>query len=151
MATDELGAASATSSAIGAEPRDDARFGERYNASGAAALLAVEHEALGSDYQANGYTTMPQADELGRRLDLASGRLLVDIGAGCGWPGLYLAKTTGCDLISLDPVEEGVDLARTRASRDGLADRCRQIRASAQQLPLRSRTVDAVVHTDVLC
>lgn len=130
---------------------DVERFRERYATSCEAALLAAEFEALGTDYQANGYTTMAQAGEIGRDLDLGHGQRLLDIGAGCGWPGLYLAATHGCSVISLDPVLEGADVARRRAAADGIADRSQQLCASADALPLRSKSCDAIVQTDVLC
>lgn len=135
-------------------PTDDIegeRFRERYAASGAPAQLAAESEALGSDYQANGYTTRSQADELGRLLRLAPGQILLDIGAGCGWPGLYLAARHGCAAASLDPVAEGCAVARERARSDGLSARVWAVRADAVALPVRPGSVDAVVHTDLLC
>jgi SAM-dependent methyltransferase len=127
------------------------RFGERYARSGVDAIVAVEMEALGSDYQANGYTTRDQADELGRVLELDPGRVLLDIGAGCGWPGLYLAQKHRCAVISLDPVAEGVAVARTRALADGCETRAWAVQGAAEHLPIRPRSVDAVVHSDVLC
>jgi 2-polyprenyl-3-methyl-5-hydroxy-6-metoxy-1,4-benzoquinol methylase len=130
---------------------DDERFRERYSASGAAALLAVEAEAVGSDYQANGFTTITQADELGRALRLRPGQVLLDVGAGCGWPGLYLASRHGCAVISADPIAEGVRVARQRAVADGLTGRSSALCAAAEALPLRRSSVDAVVHTDLLC
>jgi len=126
-------------------------LGERYGLSGVDALVAAEMEALGSDYQANGYTTRKQADELGRVLELGPGRVVLDIGAGCGWPGLYLARKYGCTVISLDPVVEGGTVARARALTDGFETRAWAVQAVAQHLPIRPRTVDAVVHSDVLC
>lgn len=127
------------------------RFGERYALSGVDAIVAAEKEALGSDYQANGYTTRKQADELGRHLELGPGRVLLDIGAGCGWPGLYLARKHQCAVISLDPVAEGGAVAGARVLTDRLQTRAWAVRAAAQHLPIRPRSVDAVVHSDVLC
>ena len=130
---------------------DTERFRERYLVSGDAVMLAAEMETLGSDYQASGYTTRAQADELGRRLGLARGELLADIGAGCGWPGLYLAANHGCAVISLDPVIEGLRVAKSRSTADGLEERSWIVSAGADALPLRSESVDAIVQTDVLC
>ena len=130
---------------------DIARFSARYEVSGSDAFLAAEMDALGSDYQANGYTTMAQAMALGRVLDLEPGQRLVDVGAGCGWPGLHLAKTFGCHVISVDVVHEGTAASRDRAIIDGIAGRSWSIQASATSLPLRPRSVDAVVHSDVMC
>jgi sarcosine/dimethylglycine N-methyltransferase len=115
------------------------------------ALIDAELETLGSDYQANGYTTIGQAQELGRRLGLAAGDTLLDVGSGCGFPGLYLAAEHGCRLITADPVSEGAAVAITRAERDDMATRHAAIVASGTDLPFLSGSVDGVVHTDVLC
>ncbi len=127
------------------------RFRERYSVSHEEALLAAEMDTLDSDYQANGYTTRAQADEIGDVLGLAPGQVLLDLGAGCGWPGLYLAARHGCAVVSLDPVIEGVVVARHRSVADGLSARAWAIQSRADAIPLRPRSVDAVVHADVRC
>lgn len=130
---------------------DVERFKQRYAVTGDAILLAVEREALGTDYQATAYTTSEQADEIGSDLRLGPGQLLLDVGAGCGWPGLYLAKEYRCAVVSVDLALEGVHLARQRSTQDGLLRRSWAIQASADAIPLRSRSVDAIVHADVMC
>ncbi|MCP3857496.1 MAG: class I SAM-dependent methyltransferase [Actinomycetia bacterium] len=130
---------------------DNKRFVQRHAVGGQPVLLATEMEALGTDYQANGYTTPAQADEIGEDLALGPGHLLLDIGAGCGFPGLYLAKKHGCAVISLDPVAEGVRVARQRGSFDGLSELTWAIQADAESIPLMSGSVDAIVQADVLC
>ncbi len=127
------------------------RFGQRYAVSGEAAPRTVEIEALGSDYSATGYTTREQADDLGRLLDLGPGSVLLDIGAGCGWPGLYLATAFGCSVISTDPIMEGVSVALDRIGSDGLGSRALALLATGEQLPIRAGSIDAVVHADVMC
>jgi cyclopropane fatty-acyl-phospholipid synthase-like methyltransferase len=127
------------------------RFGQRYAVSGDAAPRTVELEALGSDYSATGYTTREQADDLGRLLELGPGSVLLDIGAGCGWPGLYLATTFGCSVISADPIMEGASAARDRIGSDGLGSRAVALLATGEQLPIRTGSIDAVVHADVMC
>ena len=127
------------------------RFGQRYAVSGSAASRAAELEALGSDYSATGYTTSEQADGLGRFLELGPGRVLLDIGAGCGWPGLYLATEFGCSVISVDPIMEGASAARDRIGSDGIGSRALALVATGEQLPIRAGSVDAVVHADVMC
>jgi len=129
----------------------DERFSERYAASGAAALLQAEGEVLGSDYQANGYTTLAQAEEIGVALGLQPGRRLLDLGSGCGYPGLYLADRFGCEVVTVDPVASGAITAASRAERDGLAARHLAVLAAGAALPLRDDSFDAVVHVDVMC
>jgi|TARA_B110000305_G_scaffold101361_1_gene114039 predicted O-methyltransferase YrrM len=127
------------------------RFGHRYAASGEAAPRAAELEALGSDYSATGYTTREQADGLGRLLALGPASVLVDIGAGCGWPGLYLATAFGCSVISVDPVIEGARAALERIDSDGLGSRALALLGTGEHLPIRPGSIDAVVHADVMC
>lgn len=126
-------------------------FRERYATSDADVFLSAELEVLGSDYQANGYTTLAQATDLGRVLRLTEDHLLLDIGSGCGWPGLFLATKHGCRVVGMDPVEEGTGVAARRASTDGLGDRHWSVRGSGDGLPFAPQSFDAVVHTDVTC
>ncbi len=114
-------------------------------------LKAAERDVLGSDYQANGYTTRAQADELGDLLGLGPGMTLLDLGSGCGWPGVYLASHHGCRVVSVDPVLAGAVASRSRVDADGLSHRSWSLVGDATGLPLRARSVDAIVHTDVMC
>ncbi len=115
------------------------------------AIVAAELHALGSDFGANGYTTRAQADELGDLLALGPGRMLLDLGSGCGWPGIHLARRSGCRLVSVDPIEEGVRRTAARADAEGLAARSLALLGTGEHLPIASGTVDALVHGDVLC
>jgi cyclopropane fatty-acyl-phospholipid synthase-like methyltransferase len=126
------------------------RFRERYGVE-ASIAIEVERAVLGSDYGANGYTTVAQADTLAAILALRTGRRLLDIGAGCGWPGLYLAKTTGCEVVVTDLPMEGMRRALRRSRDDCLALRSAAVIATARRPPFRAESFDAIVHTDVLC
>lgn len=127
------------------------RFGERYELAATDAMIAVERDALGSDYGANGYTSRDQADEILARLRLGPDATLLDLGSGCGWPGLYLARRAGCRLVSVDPVEVGVRRSASRGRADGLAGRHLAVLGDGTRLPLGPRSVDGLVHVDVLC
>lgn len=128
-----------------------ARFSEAYSTPGSAAAARVEQAAIGAVWGANGYTTVAQADELGRRLELSAGRRLLDVGTGRGWPGIYLAEQTGCSVVGADMPLDGLRAAIGRARSDGLADTAAVVAASAAALPFRPRSFDAVLSTDVLC
>ncbi len=127
------------------------RFEDRYRVTGEDVLIEIEREACGTDYQANGYTDRAQAVEIGMLLGLEPESLLLDLGSGCGWPGLYLACRHHCRVVTVDPVEEGVSVSRSRARRDGLTARSLGVVASGERLPVRRGAFDAVVHVDVLC
>jgi 2-polyprenyl-3-methyl-5-hydroxy-6-metoxy-1,4-benzoquinol methylase len=128
-----------------------ARFRDRYREDRTDALLKIERAVIGGDWGANGYTTLQQADQLAAALRLSPGVRLLDLGAGRGWPGLYLAVRTGCRVVLSDVPLEGLHAAVARAATDGVADRVVAVASSARSLPFRAGTFDAVVHTDVLC
>jgi len=111
----------------------------------------TERRVLGSDYGATSYTTLAQADELAGLLGLTPDRLLLDIGTGTGWPGLYLAKATGCRVVLSDVPSEGLRIARKRSIDDGVGSRSQFVISSADALPFADGRFDAVTHTDVLC
>ncbi|MDH3261413.1 MAG: class I SAM-dependent methyltransferase [Acidimicrobiia bacterium] len=126
-------------------------FERRYRLGEAPARRRVEQLVLGSDYGATSYTTVGQAADLAQRLQLGPDVSLLDLGAGSGWPGLYLAAATGCRVVLADRPEEGLRIAQQRALEDGLADRCGFVRSSGELMPFRSQVFDAITNTDVFC
>lgn len=131
------------------EARD--RFAGRYREERVDVVQEIERRVIGAEWGANGYTTIAQADGLADRLGLRAGDLLLDVGAGRGWPGLYLAATTGCSVVLTDLPLEGLTVAATRIQTEHLEERAWCVNANARDLPFRAASLDAVVHTDVLC
>ena len=126
------------------------RFHECYSQPVTDAALAVEREVIGANVGASGYTTVAQADALIPELRLRSGALLLDVGAGRGWPGLYLAEKSGCDVVLADIPAPALAAALKRADRAAMSGHAWPVRANAQHSPFRGRSFDAVVHTDTL-
>ena len=114
-------------------------------------MMATERHALGTDYGSTGYTTRAQADDLADRLRLGEGDRVADIGAGSGWPGLYLSAITGCCVVGTDLPIDGLRHADARVVADGLTGRAAYVVATGHRQPLRPSSFDAVIHTDVLC
>jgi SAM-dependent methyltransferase len=135
--------------------RDEIERKEMYDARFRGDVLAAgvraELQAVGSDYGNNGFTTLDQADDLARHLALDPAKVLLDVGSGAGWPGLYLAARTGCRVVVSDLTVPGMRNAVRRAAADGLTPRTQAVVASARHLPFRPESFDAMVHTDVLC
>jgi len=126
------------------------RFCRAYATQSSNAHRAVQREVFGADTWVRGYTTPAQADLLAQRLDLRPGVRLLDVGAGQGWPSLYLAQKTGCQAVLTDVPEPGLRSALGRADRLNVHRRCSFFVASGTHLPFRRRTFDAAVHTDTL-
>ena len=127
------------------------RFRDRYGEQRTEVVELIERVVIGGDWGANGYTTVAQAETLGDTLRLAPGVRLLDLGAGRGWPGLYLAVRTGCDVVLSDVPVEGLRWALARARSEAAGDRVATVAASARALPFQPQSFDTVVHTDVLC
>jgi cyclopropane fatty-acyl-phospholipid synthase-like methyltransferase len=128
-----------------------ARFADRYREERVGVVQTIECAVIGGDWGANGYTTAAQADRIAELLELDPSSLLLDVGAGRGWPGLYLAASTGCSVVLTDLPIEGLIVAAARTRMEGLSERAWCVIASARDNPFRDATFDAVVHTDVLC
>lgn len=127
------------------------RFSDRYRGERADVVREIEQIVIGGDWGANGFTTIDQADGLAALLDLGRGSSLLDVGAGCGWPGLYLAAVTGCSVVVTDLSVDGLTAAQTRIRHEALGERASCVAAGARHPPFRAATFDAIVHTDVLC
>jgi methylase of polypeptide subunit release factors len=128
-----------------------AEFQQRYAAPLTDVNAIVERAAIGGAWGVNGYTTIEQAAELGRRLRLTADGRLLDVGTGRGWPGLFLAARTDCTIIGTDMPLEALSAAARRARSDRIDDRASFVVAAGAWQPFRAGSFDAVVHTDVLC
>ena len=132
----------------GTEPK---RFrAELYDRPQSRAELAVEKEVYGAHVGVRGYTSLSQADTLAERLHLGPGMRLLDIGAGRGFPGLYIAERTGCSVVITDLPAGAVRNALGRVKDKALGRRSAFLLAGATHLPFRPRIFDAITNTDVL-
>ena len=112
--------------------------------------LLLERHVFGANVGISSYTTIGQADRLADVLGLGPDVRLLEIGAGLGWPSLYLAERTGCEAVLTDRPAHVIPRAVSRASDRGLHSSCSFALADGRHLPLRPGSLDAVVHTDVL-
>jgi ubiquinone/menaquinone biosynthesis C-methylase UbiE len=111
----------------------------------------LERRVLGCDYGGTSWTTRREASRIADLLGLRPGVRLLDVGAGAGWPGLYLAQVSGCDVVLTDVPVVGLQLALERAAADGFEERCRAVVADGATLPFSESSFDALSHSDVLC
>ena len=127
------------------------RFNEIYRHYQTPVMLDVERAVTGCDYGGTSWTTRDEADRLGRFLALRPGTRLLEVGAGSGWPGLYLARTTNCDVTLVDLPMNGLRIATERIARDDLRATCSVALSDGGALPFRGDSFDAIIHSDVLC
>jgi ubiquinone/menaquinone biosynthesis C-methylase UbiE len=127
------------------------QFDQSYRHATAPVMQSIERSVCGCAYGGTSWTTREEAERMAQALALAPGKKLLEIGAGTGWPSLYLATLTGCSAILVDLPLEGLRVASERTRTDGLADRCFAAQADGAALPLEAATFDAISHSDVLC
>jgi ubiquinone/menaquinone biosynthesis C-methylase UbiE len=116
-----------------------------------AAMRDLERSVCGCAYGSTSWTTRAEAERIARLLELRPAVKLLDVGAGTGWPGLYLAELTGCDVVVVDLPLGGLRLALERAAADSLSQRCEVVAADGAALPFNDASFDALSHSDVLC
>ena len=127
------------------------RFSDRYKVARAEVLLEIERAVCGCDYGGTSWTTLGEAREMAAMLGLRPEQRLLEVGAGAGWPGLFLAKESGCDVALIDLPLAGLRVAKARAAVDRPAGTCWVALADGAALPFPGGFFDAVVHSDVLC
>jgi len=126
-------------------------FEASYRHATAPVVQEIERQVCGCDYGGTSWTTRAEAEIMAQALALAPGKSLLEVGAGAGWPSLYLAKQTGCAATLIDLPLEGLRAASERAVKDGIADRCTIEQGDAASLPFATAAFDAISHSDVLC
>jgi cyclopropane fatty-acyl-phospholipid synthase-like methyltransferase len=127
------------------------RLDELYLRARSAVMLSIERSVCGCDYGGSSWTTRTEADQIAALLELRPGRRLLEVGAGSGWPGLYMAEKSGCEVVLTDLPLSGLRIAAERAGRDPIARSRWTVLADAAILPFPIASFDAVSHSDVLC
>ncbi len=127
------------------------RFSKKYDLLQADVMREIERSVCGCDYGATSWTTLEEARIVGEILALRPGDRLLDVGSGSGWPGVYLAERTGCDIAMIDLPFGGLRIALDRAAADQIGGASWASVADAANLPFRSDSFDAIFHSDVLC
>lgn len=126
-------------------------FADEYRRAQSQVILDLERAVCGCDYGGTSWTTRGEAEQMGRLLELGEGRKLLEIGAGSGWPALYLAGQSGCDATLADLPLEALRIGADRVTSEPIDGAISLAVADGASLPFRTDLFDAVSHSDVLC
>jgi cyclopropane fatty-acyl-phospholipid synthase-like methyltransferase len=126
-------------------------FANEYRLAQTPVMLDLERAVCGCDYGGTSWTTRDEAEQMGRLLDLGEGRKLLEIGAGSGWPALFLAGKSGCDATLADVPFDALRIAADRVASEPSTGEISLAVADGACLPFKDDLYDAVSHSDVLC
>lgn len=126
-------------------------FSRDYELGRLPAMRELERNVLGCDYGGTSWTTRREAGRIAELLELCPGARLLDVGAGSGWPALFLAQITGCEVVLADIPLLALQIAIERATADGVRERCQAVVAKGAALPFQNNSFDNLSHSDVLC
>jgi cyclopropane fatty-acyl-phospholipid synthase-like methyltransferase len=111
----------------------------------------IRREAFGEDIGQNSWLTSDEQDRFLEWLDLAPGKILLDVACGAGGPALRIAATTGCSVVGIDIYEQAVTTASSLAVRRGLAERADFLSIDANgRLPFSGASFDAITCIDAI-
>ena len=129
-------------------------FGEVFDLPESSIEAEIWAQVLGDEYPAElapySYTTRSELARIAQEVRVGEGDLLVDVGAGRGGPGLWVAATTGASYCAVDIAQSGLDHVLRRAERLGLADRVTTKLGRFEELPLADGEASAVMSIDAL-
>jgi ubiquinone/menaquinone biosynthesis C-methylase UbiE len=82
-------------------------------------------------------------------LDVGEGDLVLELGSGAGWPGLYIARQARATIILSDVPWEGVAWGRRRGRAEEIA--VDAVACVGSAIPFRDGSFQGVTHSDVMC
>jgi SAM-dependent methyltransferase len=114
----------------------------------------IWREVFGDEYPEEAdplsYTTRSELDRIARELGVGPGQSFADLGCGRGGPGLWVARTTGADLVGIDVATAALSHAAERAARWGLDKQARFQEGEFAATGLPAGSMDAVMSIDAL-
>jgi SAM-dependent methyltransferase len=111
----------------------------------------IRREAFGEDIGQNSWLTSDEHNKFLEWLDLASGKILLDVGCGAGGPALRIAAISGCSVVGVDVHEHAVATAVCLAAQRGFAERTKFHVANASgPLPFSDASFDAITCIDAI-
>jgi cyclopropane fatty-acyl-phospholipid synthase-like methyltransferase len=129
-----------------------AEFERTYTGSPSAVAERVWGEVLGPEYPVGldpySFVSVSELNRFRGGLRVGPGDQLVDVGCGRGGAGLWVAASTGANLVGLDIAEAALEAARKRATAMGIQADFRV--GAFEHTGLESEATDAVMSVDAL-
>jgi SAM-dependent methyltransferase len=111
----------------------------------------IRRETYGEDIGQNSWLTTDEQDRFIAWLDLAPGRMVLDVACGAGGPALRIAERSGCAIIGVDVHEQAIANAASLAVRRGLSQRATfRVADAARGLPFPDGGFGAVTCIDAI-
>ena len=124
-------------------------YGSQYTRIYGQLASEIRREAFGEDFGQESWRSPAEQAEIAALLRLGPGARVLDVACGAGGPSLALVEQTGCHLLGIDIVPEGVSSATAEAVKRGLADRAKFVVLDGNEpLPFEDATFDAIVCID---
>jgi SAM-dependent methyltransferase len=111
----------------------------------------IRHEAFGEDIGQNSWLTADEQDRFLGWLNLASGKVLLDVACGAGGPALRIAANTGCSAVGIDVHDDAIAAAESLADKRRLSDRVQfRIGDATGPMPFIDSSFDAITCIDAI-
>jgi len=111
----------------------------------------IRHEVFGEDIGQNSWLTADEQDTFLEWLDLASGKVLLDVACGAGGPALRIASITGCSAVGFDVHDDAIAAAESMADKRRLSSRVQfRIGDATRPLPFPDASFDAITCIDAI-
>jgi SAM-dependent methyltransferase len=127
----------------------DAFYGSQYTRIYGQLASEIRKEAFGEDFGQESWRSPAEQAEIAALLRLGPGSRVLDVACGAGGPSLALVEQTGCRLVGIDIVPEGVSSATAEAVKRGLSDRANfVVLDGGEPLPFEDGTFEAIACID---
>lgn len=111
----------------------------------------IRREAFGEDIGQNSWLTVDEQDRFLQSLNLASGKILLDVACGTGGPALRIAAITGCSLVGIDAHEDAIAAAHSLSAAKNLPQSVKfQVADACAPLSFPDAHFDAITCIDAI-
>ena len=111
----------------------------------------IRRDAFGEDIGQSSWLTADEQDTFLGRLNLSSGKTLLDVACGSGGPALRIAEQTGCAIVGVDVHGQAIATADSLAAQRGLTERAQfQVADATVPLLFPDASFDAIICVDAI-